>query len=90
MVKCLTSVQVMILWFVGLSPMSGSVLIVQSLLGILSPSLKTNKLKKKKKKRKKIKAARVGTGPRGLLGAHVECSTVVGRLDKGPGGELTL
>ena len=35
----LVSAQVMISWFVSLSPESGSVLTVQGLLGILSPSL---------------------------------------------------
>ena len=39
LVKRLTSVQVMISWFIGLSPTLGSMLMVHSLLGILSPSL---------------------------------------------------
>ena len=41
-VKCLTSAQVMISWFVGLSPMLGSVLTAQSLepaSDSVSPSL---------------------------------------------------
>ena len=37
-VQCLTSAQVVVSWFVGSSPASGSVLMVQSLLGILSLS----------------------------------------------------
>ena len=38
-VECLTSAQVMISWFVGLSSTSGFELTAQSLLGSLSPSL---------------------------------------------------
>ena len=48
LVKRLTSAQVMISRFVGSSPALGSELTAQSPLGILSPSLKINKLKKKK------------------------------------------
>ena len=38
-VECLTSARVMISWFVGLSPASGSLLSAQSLLQIFCPHL---------------------------------------------------
>ena len=60
-IRLLTLARVMISWFMSSSPTSGSVLAVQSLLGILSPSLSVlpllalslslSKIKLKKKKK---------------------------------------